>query len=170
MNLINLPTLVTERLILRPLSQVDAGAMQLVLADPEVWRYFPRTEVPSLERTQSYIDGQLEHWKDHGFGHWALEDNDHKLLGWCGLQFLPETVENEVAYCLGKHHWGKGYATEAARASLEYGMETIGIHEWIGLTHVENKPSQNVLLKIGMQFIDQKEYFGMDCFRYRITK
>jgi ribosomal-protein-alanine N-acetyltransferase len=112
------PTLITERLKLRPLQLKDAATMQQTLKDRDVWRYFPLSEIPSLKKTQTYIEGQLEHWAAHGFGHWALENGSHDLLGWCGLQFLPETNETEVAYCLGKPFWGKGYATEAARASL----------------------------------------------------
>jgi ribosomal-protein-alanine N-acetyltransferase len=139
------------------------------LDDPDVWRYFPNTEVPSLERTKTYIEGQLAHWEEHAFGHWAVKVKDKMLIGWCGLQFLPETNEIEVAYCLGKEHWGKGYATEAARASLNYGTSDLGFKEIVGLTHVENKASQHVLQKIGLKFIDRKVYFGMECFRFRIS-
>jgi [ribosomal protein S5]-alanine N-acetyltransferase len=163
------PSLVTERLFLRPLSLLDALALQHVLDDPDVWRFFPRTDVPNLERTRTYIEGQLAHWDEYGFGHWALEKNDLTLIGWCGLQFLSDTDETEVAYCLGKAHWGMGFATEAASASLEFGLNSIGRKEIIGLTHVDNKASQYVLQKIGLVFIDQKRYFGMECFRFRIT-
>ena len=89
-------------------------------------------------------------------------------MGWGGLQFLPETNETEVAYCLGKPFWGQGYATEAARESLAYGFHTLQLKEIIGLTHVENKASQNVLLKIGLHLVDRKTYFGMECFRFRV--
>jgi [ribosomal protein S5]-alanine N-acetyltransferase len=166
---VSYPRLTTERLILRPLSIRDAEVMQNVLNDPEVWHYFPRTEVPTLERTQTYIEGQLAHWNEHGYGHWAIESIDHNLIGWCGLQFLPETDETEVAYCLGKDHWRKGFATEAARASLSFGIKTLRIKEIVGLTHTENIASQRVLQKIGLKFIDRKIYFGMDCYRFRIV-
>jgi len=163
------PTLTTERLVLRPLMMEAAAALQHVLDAPEVWRYFPRPEVPSLERTQTYIEGQLAHWAEYGFGHWALQDKGGTLIGWCGLQFLSETNETEVAYCLGMDHWGKGFATEAARASLDFGTQTLGKKEIVGLTHTENFASQNVLKKIGLRYIDRKVYFGMDCFRFRLT-
>ncbi len=163
------PSLSTERLLLRPFLHPDSATLYHVLNHPDVWRYFPRTAVPTLEQTSTYIKGQFEHWDEYGLGHWALEDKNQTLLGWCGLQFLPDTNETEVAYCLGKAHWGKGYATEAARASLEYGIFTLEKKEIIGLTHIDNRASQNVLLKIGLSFIDQKHYFGMDCCRFRIT-
>lgn len=161
------PTLYTPRLTLRPLLPDDAEALHQVLHDPDVWQYFPLPEVPSLARTRSYIKGQLDHWAEYSLGHWALEDKNHILMGWGGLQFLPDTKETEVAYCLGKPFWGKGYATEAARKSLEYGCNTLNLKEIIGLTHVDNKASQNVLLKAGLLLVDRKTYFGMDCFRFR---
>jgi ribosomal-protein-alanine N-acetyltransferase len=164
-----IPSLATERLILRPFSIWDAVTLHPVLNNPDVWRYFPRTEVPTLVRTQTYIEGQLAHWDEYGYGHWALERNNRTLIGWCGLQFLPETDETEVAYCLGKQHWGMGFATEAAQSSLDYGIKVLGLKEIVGLTHAENTASQHVLQKIGLRFIDQKTYFGMECFRYRIT-
>jgi len=165
----SIPSLVTDRLILRPLAQEDAATLQLVLEDADVWRYFPRTEVPTLARTKTYIEGQLAHWDEYGYGHWAIDVIDKKLIGWCGQQYLRETDETEVAYCLGKAHWGKGFATEAARASLNFGITDLGIKEIVGLTHVENKASQHVLQKIGLKYIDRKFYFGMECIRFRIS-
>jgi RimJ/RimL family protein N-acetyltransferase len=165
----SIPSLVTDRLTLRPLSQEDASALQLVLDDPDVWRYFPRTEVPTLARTKTYIEGQHAHWDEYGFGHWAIDAIDEGLIGWCGLQFLPDTEETEVAYCLGKAYWGKGFATEAARASLNFGTTNLRIKEIVGLTHVENQASQHVLQKIGLKFVDRKFYFGMECLRFRIS-
>jgi ribosomal-protein-alanine N-acetyltransferase len=163
------PSLATDRLTLRPLAQEDATALQLVLNDPDVWLYFPRTEVPTLVRTKTYIEGQIAHWDEYGFGHWAIDAKDEGLIGWCGLQFLPDTNETEVAYCLGKRHWGKGFATEAARASLNFGITNLRIKEIVGLTHLENKASQHVLQKIGLKFVDRKFYFGMECLRFRIS-
>ena len=163
-----IPTLRTDRLILRPLALDDTSPLQIALDDPKVWRYFPLSQVPDLKRTQSYIEGQLSHWNEYGLGHWAVEETDHTLIGWCGLQFLSDTVETEVAYCLGKPFWGKGYATEAAKASLDFGFQELPIKEIIGLTHLANKASQNVLMKIGMKFVDTRRYFGMECYRFRI--
>jgi len=163
------PSLVTPRLLLRPLTIQDAESLQQTLDSPDVWRYFPRTEVPNLDRTRTYIEGQIAHWEENGFGHWAVENRDKELMGWCGLQYLPETDEKEVAYCFGKPFWGKGYATEAARTSLSYGLNDLHIKEIIGLTHVDNRASQHVLEKIGLKFVDRKPYFGMECFRFRIA-
>ena len=89
-----------------------------------------------------------------------------KLIGWSGLQYLPETNEVEVGYLLSTAFWGQGFATEGAKASLKFGFEVHKLKETIGLTHLENTASQNVLKKCGLQYIDQKEYFGIQVFRY----
>jgi len=93
-----------------------------------------------------------------------------EFIGWCGLQYLPETEEVEVAYLLGKAYWGKGIATEAAQASLRYGFEDLGLESIVGIVHLENKASQRVLEKLGLTFVEQANYFGMECYRYLIER
>jgi RimJ/RimL family protein N-acetyltransferase len=76
----------------------------------------------------------------------------------------------EVGYLLSKQFWGRGYATEGAKAALAFGFETLGLGQVIGLTHPENTASQNVLLKCGLEYVEQKEYFGIVANRYLITR
>jgi ribosomal-protein-alanine N-acetyltransferase len=92
------------------------------------------------------------------------------LIGWSGLTFLPETEEVEVAYLLGQAFWGKGLATEAARACVQYGFENVGLESIVGIVHPENIASQRVMEKLGMSFVDQSTYFGMECYRYSIDR
>jgi ribosomal-protein-alanine N-acetyltransferase len=84
------------------------------------------------------------------------------------LEFLPETNETEVGYLLSGEFWGKGYATEAARASVEFGKKNIGLNEIIGLTDPLNIASQRVLEKCGLTFTRRQVYFGMEMFRFAI--
>jgi len=65
---------------------------------------------------------------------------------------------------------GAGIRDEGARAALQFGFKTLGLKQIIGLTHPENKASQNVLLKCGLEYVEQKEYFGMRVYRYQIIK
>jgi [ribosomal protein S5]-alanine N-acetyltransferase len=164
-----MPALTTERLILRGLTLDDVSALHSVMHNAEVMRYFPTAPLPTPERIEKIIRLQLKHWQDHGFGWWAVEERSSgKFIGWAGLQYLPDTDENEVAYLLGQPFWGAGYATEAARASLGFAFGAVGLSAIVGIVHHENVPSQRVLEKIGMARIERKEYFGMDCFRYLI--
>ncbi|MFN8414627.1 MAG: GNAT family N-acetyltransferase [Anaerolineales bacterium] len=162
-----IPTIKTSRLTLRPFHMDDVTALHLILNEPSILKYFPTTSPPSIEKVEKTIDHQLTHWQTYGLGWWALTllEKD-ELIGWCGLYFIAETNETEVGYLLSKAHWGKGYATESAKASLDFGFQVLNKKEIIGLTHPENHASQHVLLKCGLTFTRKAEYFGMDMFRY----
>jgi ribosomal-protein-alanine N-acetyltransferase len=163
-----IPTLETSHLILRPWTPEDVGTLFHILEEPGILEYFPPTAF-TLEKTQRYINHQLKHWQERGYGHWAVTlKEDGRLVGWDGLEFLPETGENEVAYLLSHQVWGRGFATEAAWAAVKYGLETAGLQTLIGLVHPENIGSIRVLEKCGLIFIDRKVYWGLEMCRYRI--
>jgi ribosomal-protein-alanine N-acetyltransferase len=135
--------------------------------EPDIMKYFPRTDPPDIERVRGLIERQFTQWKEYSLGWWAVVPHGGSdLIGWNGLQFLPETGEVEVGYLLSRQFWGQGFATEGARVSLKYGFEQLKLREIIGLTHPENIASQNVLKKCGMRFSEQKEYFGMQLLRF----
>ena len=166
-----IPTLHTERLMLRPFTMMDAESLHRILNQPNILQYFPGPDAPSIERVERIIEHQLTHWKEHSLGWWAVaRQGENELIGWNGLQFLPETDEVEVGYLLSKPFWGAGYATEGAGASLQYGFEILKLQQIIGLTHPDNTASQNVLKKCGMRYTGQKEYFGMQLFRFSLSK
>ena len=122
-----------------------------------------------MERVQKIIEKQLTHWEEHNLGWWAVVPQGHTdLIGWNGLQYLPETDEVEVGYLLSKQFWGRGYATEGAKASIQFGFENFNFGEIIGLTHPKNSASQNVLKKCGMHFTTQAEYFRIQVFRFSL--
>ena len=163
----HISTITTSRLTLRPFTQDDDKYLHRIMNQPDILQYFPRTDPPDLERVRKIIEHQLTHWEKHRLGWWAVvPQGQTELIGWNGLQYLPETDEVEVGYLLSKQFWGQGYATEGAKASLEFGFEKLGLEQIIGLTHPENMASQNVLKKCGMRYMEQKEYFGMQLFRF----
>lgn len=165
------PTITTPRLALRSFALGDTDSLHQILAVPGVLQYFPSPNPPERVRVKKLIEGQIKHWGDHGFGWWAVERlADQELLGWSGLQYLPETDEVEIGYLLGEPYWGNGLATESAQAGLEFGFGSLGLGEIIGIVHPDNLASQRVLEKIGLKFIRLDEYFGMECFKYKITK
>jgi ribosomal-protein-alanine N-acetyltransferase len=163
-----IPTLETSHLVLRPWSIEDAEILFRILQEPDILKYFPPTTF-TLEKTQRYINHQLKHWQERGYGHWAVTlRKDRRVIGWNGLEYLSETGENEVAYLLSCHVWGRGFATEAALAAVRYGFGPAGLHAIIGLVHPENFASIRVLEKCGLSFIDRKVYWGLEMCRYRI--
>lgn len=165
------PTLTTARLTLRPFTREDAPALHRQAAAPGVMQYFPTPEPPDLARMERIIARQIDEWDARGYAWWAVTiPADGTLIGWCGLQYLPDTDETEVGYLLGRNWWGHGYATEAARASVDFGFEHFDFAEIIGITHPDNIASQNVLKKCGMIFTAATRYFNMDCFRFVVTR
>ncbi len=166
-----IPTITTSRLILRPLQMADAEPLYNIYQMKDVLRYFPNADPPPLERVQNFIESQLMRWNQHGYGHWAIvPQGETKLIGWAGLQYLPETDETEVGYLLNRLYWRLGYATEVAWSSLQFGFTHFNFDRIIALVHPQNIASQHVLEKCGLAFIDQQEYFGMDLFRYWIKR
>lgn len=167
----NIPTLTTARLVLRGFTEDDVDPLYRILSDADALRYFPDPRPPSRERVQKIISNQLQHWEEHRYGWWALEPrSNEELIGWSGLQFIPETAEVEVGYLLGQPFWGQGLATEAAQACVQYGFEQLGLETIVGIVHPENVASQRVIEKLGLSFVDRTRYFGMDCYHYRMER
>jgi ribosomal-protein-alanine N-acetyltransferase len=163
----DIPTLTTAHLKLRPFTRQDGDALYHILLEEGVLRYFPRPEPPPRERVDLFIADQLRRWERDGFGLWALELRaTGKLIGWAGLQDLPETQEVEVGYLLGKAHWGQGLATEAGLASLTYAFETLQLPKIVAIVHRENRASQRVTQKLSMRCDGEAVYWGMPAYRY----
>lgn len=165
-----LPTLHSPRLTLRQFSLDDVAALHQILSTPHILRYFPKAAAPDLERTTRIVNRQIEQWRTVGYGWWAMTPrNEERLIGWCGLQYLPETAETEVGYLLAQPFWGQGLGTEAAQATVAYGFAHFDFPELIGITHPDNIASQRVLQKAGMTFTRADRYFDMACYRYAVA-
>jgi RimJ/RimL family protein N-acetyltransferase len=145
----------TERLHIRPFRADDLDAICEVWGDPEVMRFvgegvaFDRPAIAEglRKRAESASDPLAP-------GTWAVELKGTGVVGSAGLSPLQEpdgTATHEVAYHLARAHWGRGLATEAARAWVEWGLGLAGLARVIGLTYAENVASQRVLEKIGMR-------------------
>lgn len=166
-----IPKILTHRLILRAFTEDDVDSLYQILSGEGVLRYFPRTDPPSRERVQRLVMGILSHWQERGYGLWAVESRSNgELIGRCGLQYLPDTEEVEVDFVLGKAFWGHGFATEAGRASLRHGFEELGVARVVGIVHTENAASRRVLEKLGLEVVEQRDFWGMGCYRYAIDR
>jgi len=164
------PILLTSRLKLRPMRVSDAEVLNRINQAEGVLRYFPGSNPPPLERVQRFITGQQQHWQEHGYGNWGIVlAGRRKIIGWAGLQYLPELGETEVGFLLDRPYWGKGYATEAALASLKFGFDHCSLHSIIALVHPHNLASRRVLEKCGMVYQHRLSLWGMALMRYTIS-
>jgi ribosomal-protein-alanine N-acetyltransferase len=167
----NIPTLMTPRVILRPFTEQDIDPLHQILIGKDVLRYFPKTDPPQRERVERMVSSLLKHWEEYGYGLWAVESRSTgRLMGRCGLQYLPEMEEVEVDFILGREFWGQGFAAEAGRTGVRYGFEELGVESIVGIVHLENRASQRVLEKLGMTLKKRAQYFGMDCYQYSVDR
>lgn len=166
-----IPIIITPRLTLRPLAETDAAPLHAIYQQEGVLRYFPNPNPPPLDRVERFVQAQAPHWAEHGYGNWAVALNHNaEIIGWAGLWFIDETGETEVGYLLGRDFWGQGYASEAARASVDFGFDRRGLGQIIGLTHPDNAASQRVLEKCGLRLTGRQVYFGMEMTKYTTAK
>lgn len=163
-----IPTLETERLRLRPLLEEDVPEWaRLLYADPEVTRYLPGKDETPLERTQRLFRAFDEHWPTYGFGEWAVTDrNTGAFLGQCGLNHIPDLAETELDYALARHVWGRGLATEAAQAAVNFAFETVGLSRLIGFVMPEHIASRRVLERLDFEYECEMHFWGVDLVRY----
>ncbi|RMG56500.1 MAG: N-acetyltransferase [Bacteroidetes bacterium] len=143
--------LTTPRLGLRPWTLADAPALYRLNADPEVLRYTGDTPFASEAAAAAFIEA-YDHYDRHGFGRWAVvRRSDGAFLGWCGLKRHVDGMV-DLGFRLMRAYWGKGYATEAAAASLSYALGPLRLEEVIGRAMPENRASVRILTKLGMTY------------------
>jgi RimJ/RimL family protein N-acetyltransferase len=145
--------IVTDRLRLRAWRESDREAFARMNADPRVMEFFP--SVVSREASDALADRVEKHFQKHGFGPWAVElIETGEFIGFTGLSipnfeapFMPAV---EIGWRLSAEHWGCGFATEAAGASMQYGFGELRLDEIVSFTVPANVRSRRVMEKIGM--------------------
>ncbi len=144
----------TERLYLRQFTEADAHLIRNLNSQPGVLQYIPEP-IPATddEAKEVIINIILPQYKNN-LGRWAthLKENN-EFIGWCGLKLVKGEID--LGYRLLPSVWGKGYATEAAQATLQYGHQDLHLEKIIAHAHIDNIASQKVLEKIGMQFVGE---------------
>lgn len=145
------PSITTERLVLRAWRQEDLDPFAQMCADPEVARYLGGQ---TLDRDQSWrsIALFMGHWALRGYGLWVVERRaDGRFIGRVGL-WRPEGWPGlEVGWALTRSAWKQGYATEAARASMQFAWTALDATELISLIHPANHASQRVAERLGLR-------------------
>ena len=157
----------TERLALRPPTLDDLPAWHAIYLDAEeVWYGAPRS---SLEENRAKLERQIAHHEQHGFGMCTVELAG-KTIGAAGLQHLEGGPEVEVGYRFLKEHWGRGYATESARASIAYGFDEVGLDRIVAVALESNVASRRVLEKCGLREIELMHVYGLEHVKYEIRR
>lgn len=153
-------TVETARLHLRAPREDDIDDFAAMWADPDVERFLrgsPQTREASEERLNHWIDK----WRSRGWGEWVVELRGYgTTLGYCGLEDLDHSGEVQVSYGFAKQHWGNGYATEGARASLAWGFAHLAVDRIVGVANHDNLGSLHVLEKAGLRYEKDGTWYG----------
>jgi RimJ/RimL family protein N-acetyltransferase len=150
----------TTRLRLRLWRPQDRGPFFAINTEPEVLRFLTPLNRSGSDRT---LDRYEAHFAEHGFGIWALEDKDSTaLIGSCGLNHVAFeaffTPAVEIGWRLSATWQGRGYATEAGRAVLDYAFGRLGLDRVVSFTAVQNTPSRRVMDRVGMRRIGEFDH------------
>lgn len=182
------PTLVTERLVLRPPSPCDLDGYIALGGDPEVMRYIAMGETQTAAQAGYWLESTLAEAR-HGLvaegapsslPGWmvVIERESQALVGRVTLGLLPAehvaligpelcpAPASELGYRFAKPFWGKGYATEAGRALVDYGFDVLGLERINAIAQAENAASNRVLEKLGLRLRTTYVFSGITvCFR-----
>lgn len=164
----------TERLILREILPSDIEGMFELDSDPEVHKYLGNKPVTDRGKIIDIINFVRQQYIDNGIGRFAIIDKKtNEFIGWTGIKFVTDLTNNhqnyyDLGYRLIRRFWGKGIATEAAIASLEYAFNKLNAKEVYAAASCENIGSNKILQKIGMNFIETFYYEDIKCNWYKI--
>ena len=160
----------TPRLILRQFVLDDAENIYLLNLDPEVVQYTGDVSFESVEHARAFLSN-YNPYAAYGYGRWAVIEKDtQETLGWCGLKYLVDEKETDIGYRFMKKYWGKGYATESAKACLDYGFKNFELDFIVGNAMNANPASIKVLEKIGLKFHKQSPCGGEPGVQYIISR
>ena len=165
------PTLETERLILRPFGEPDVEPMFEMLQDPDVVQFVGDRHIPTRQETWRMVAGWLGHWTLRGYGQWAIEERaSGQLAGRTGIINPADWPGPEVGYLLGKPWWGRGYATEGARAAMDWGFRELGFADLLSLIDPANQASIAVATRLGESLRGETEIMGLHVLVYGISR
>lgn len=152
----------TERLILREFDLADAECFYQLNLDEEVLKFTGDVPFKSIEDSESFIRN-YSHYAEHGYGRWTVVlKATHNPVGWCGLKYHAEGYV-DIGYRFFKEYWGRGFATEAAQASLNFGKHYLKLPLPIyGRVSRENLASIRVLEKIGLTYFKTDNCDGIE--------
>ena len=146
----------TDRLVMRPFTLEDKDAIFEVMKDKDMYLYSPDEPWESSENAEEFINLAIRLYNDdhHTFKHFfaVTVKESGTIIGICGIGGIAyDRTKNEVFYHIGKNYWGNGYATEAAKAMLDYAFGNLELKKIIAAVHPDNIASNRVIKKIGLK-------------------
>ncbi|MEO0046211.1 MAG: hypothetical protein RL705_1402 [Bacteroidota bacterium] len=162
------PIIETKRCYLRELTVADAQHFYDLNADAEVIKYTGDKAFGNVMEAKSFLENYNQ-YELNGYGRWAvIEKYNNEFIGWCGLKYSPNLNEVDLGFRFFKKYWNLGYATETAKACIEYGFHQLQLTKIVGRAMELNVASVKVLEKTGMTFVGKFEFDLHDGVVYQI--
>jgi ribosomal-protein-alanine N-acetyltransferase len=155
-------TVETERVLLRPFEPQDAKGLFEMDSNPKVHLYLGNKPIKDFEKAKEVVARIIEQHKKNGIARWtAIEKSTGNYMGWSGIKLYQKECCGhinfyEIGYRFKPEYWNKGFATETAKAALDYTFNVLKADTAYGMTHNENLASKRVLEKTG--FVKTAEY------------
>lgn len=154
----------TERLLLRELLLSDVDGMFELDSNPNVHLFLGNKPVKDIEQSLGHIKNIQQQYKELGIGRWAvILKETNEFLGWSGIKFIKNEINKhknfyEIGYRFIEKHWGKGYATEAGKAFINYAFDVMKVDAVYAYADAGNENSRKILEKLGLQYVNSFEY------------
>ena len=171
--MVELPEILTDRLVLRGYLPKDADDLLAMWKDPDLSQYFP---AHFRELSQPEILGRITKlanlWLTRGYSQWGIfsKSEESRLIGYCGLQALDQTDDVELYYGLTRRFWRQGVATEATRAAIGYSFEKINLPLLTALSFQQNTASQKLLQKLGFKFGGNRIFYQTEVLYFELSQ
>jgi len=161
----------TERLVLDTWQLSDWLALRPIATDPQVMRYITGGSAWSDDQIQSFVKRQMGLYSERGFCRWKLLTKAAgEMIGFCGVGYWRDVPDPEIGWWLARSHWGRGLATEAARAALQHAFEHGKLQRIISIARPANGASIRIMEKLGLHLECQFEKEGVALLRYAIDR
>ena len=167
-----IPSLNTDLLLLRAFEKNDLDPFAAMVADSEVMQQ-ATYDGTAMTRAQAWnwLCLMLGHWHMRDFGIWAVEEKSSgEFIGRIGLQFLDWFDDVELVWMLSKSAWGKGFASEGARAAIDFGLNNLALPRIAAVIRQENKRSVRLAERLGMELEKEVERQEIQFYQYVIAK
>lgn len=154
----------TERLLLRELLLSDAAGMFELDSNPNVHLFLGNKPVKNIEESILQIKNIQQQYHDFRTGRWAvILKETNEFLGWSGIKYITDKINHhkdfyEIGYRFIEKNWGKGYATEAGKAFVDYAFNEMKVDCLYAYADEGNKNSRKILEKIGLSYVNTFEY------------
>jgi RimJ/RimL family protein N-acetyltransferase len=156
-------------MLLREFTLGDVDAVYEFQTNPDVIRFMGGDgAVKTREDAERIIrDTWFVEYEKYGFARYAMvHQGDQRVIGFCGLKYVPAVGMSDIGYRMLPEYWGQGLATEAARAVMDYSRDILHVEKIFGEVVEENVASINVLEKLGLRHVDTYQKYGFTVRRY----